>query len=68
MGNGKIMTWRGSESTYGKMEGDMKGSIIMIKSAGTVSTTGPMAGSTKAGGTKASNMALEHIWILLKER
>ena len=57
MVNGRIMTWRVSESTSGRMAVVMKASTTTTKSADTVSTIGQMVASTKVGGTKANSMA-----------
>lgn len=68
MDSGKIMIWRGSEFTCGKMEEDTKDSIITIRNVDSEYTTGLMEESMKDGGTKASSMVSDVIWILAKPR
>ena len=54
--------------TIGQTVADMKDSSMAIKSAALVFTSGPMDANTRDGGTRASNMALELILILLKKK
>ena len=48
------------EPTLGKMEENMKESILMTRSKVSESTTGLMAEDMKENGSKANNMAMEN--------
>jgi len=58
---GKIMTWMAWVFIFIRMESLMKASTKMTRKQDMVSTTGQMVVNMKAGGTKASNMALVFI-------
>ena len=66
MENGLIMIWRELVFISGLMGDATKVSIKMIKSVGMVYTTGLMVVNMKAGGTRASSMALELMQIQLR--
>lgn len=68
MVTGSTMTWMVSVFTIGQTDADMKGSSITIKSAALAFTSGPTDANTRDGGTRASNMALGLILILLKKK
>jgi hypothetical protein len=65
-GNGLTTTCMGTVFIFTQTESGMMGSLRMIRSVGLANTTGPMAVSTMATGSKESSMELERTLILTK--